>query len=44
MLEKGTHTTRDTLTPDVRKMKYKNLVVCFNVILFYVKVSAIKEV
>jgi hypothetical protein len=29
---------------DARKMKYRDLVVCFNVILFYVEVSAVKEV
>jgi hypothetical protein len=29
---------------DARKMKYRNLVVCFNVILFYVEVSVVKGV
>jgi hypothetical protein len=29
---------------DVRKTKYRDLVVCFNVILFYVKVSVVKGV
>ena len=28
--------------PDARKMKYRDLVVCFNVILFYVEVSVVK--
>jgi hypothetical protein len=29
---------------DAGKMKYRDLVVCFNVILFYVEVSAVKWV
>ena len=30
--------------PDARKIKYRDLVMCFNVILFYVVVSVVKEV
>jgi hypothetical protein len=30
--------------PDVRKIKYRDLVVCFNVILFYDEVSVVKGV
>jgi len=29
---------------DARKMKYRDLVACFNAILFYVQVSVVKEV
>jgi hypothetical protein len=31
-------------SPDARKMKDRNLVACFNVILFYVEVSVVKWV
>ena len=31
-------------SPDARKMKDRDLVVCFNVILFYVEISIVKGV
>ena len=32
------------MPPDARKMKYRDLVVCFNIILFYVEVTIVKGV
>ena len=35
---------KECTPPDARNMKYRDLVVCFNVILFYVEVSVVKGV